>query len=83
MNVQASTEQKCDNRPFIVPLDTQHSLLSQERDMTALKVGYPGLSRLMGENDGYGMLKRFAALNMRNLLYTQAELVRRENELKL
>jgi hypothetical protein len=45
--------------------------------------GYPGLSSLMAHADGFGMFKRFAALNMRNLLYMQAELMSLEDELQL
>lgn len=50
--------------------------------MAGLNTGYPALSRLMGKHAGLGMFKRFAALNMRNLLYMQAELLRKENELE-
>lgn len=50
--------------------------------MAGTETGYPALSRLMGKHAGLGMFKRFAALNMRNLLYMQAELLRKENELE-
>ena len=37
----------------------------------------------MGHADGLGMFKRFAGLNMRNLLYMQAELLSLEDELEV
>jgi hypothetical protein len=51
--------------------------------MADLDSGYPALSHLMGGDYGLGMFKRFASLNMRNLLYMQAELLLRENELEV
>ena len=48
-----------------------------------VKTGYPGLSKLMGHADGLGMFKRFTDLNMRNLLYMQAELLALEDELEI
>ena len=47
-----------------------------------MNTGYPGLASLLGHADGFGMFKRFAALNMRNLLYMQAELLALEDELE-
>jgi len=51
--------------------------------MSALQIGYPGLSRVLAHADGLGMFKRFADLNMRNLLYMQAELMSLEDELEV
>lgn len=45
------------------------------------KVGYPALSELMA-SPGLSTFKRFAALNARNLLYMQAELLVLERELE-
>ncbi|KAH8629391.1 hypothetical protein IG631_16648 [Alternaria alternata] len=46
--------------------------------------GYPGLAKLMGQglNEGSGIFKQFAELNVRNLLYMQAELLCLEQELE-
>lgn len=44
--------------------------------------GYPKLASFMGANPEVAILRRFGALNARNLLYFQAELVALEAELK-
>jgi hypothetical protein len=47
-----------------------------------LVAGYPKLAGLMGLFPELAILRRFGSLNMRNLLYMQAELVYLENELQ-
>lgn len=49
--------------------------------MPEVKDGYPGLSHLMGHDEALGIFKRFSALNSRNLLYMQAELLDLELQL--
>lgn len=61
---------------------------STMNEMTSGRIqdGCPGLARLMGQDldadGGSGMFKQFAELNMRNLLYMQAELLCLEQELE-
>lgn len=45
--------------------------------------GYPKLSRFMASFPNTAIVRRFADLNMRNILYLQAELVRLEMELDI
>lgn len=49
--------------------------------MAEVKDGYPGLAQLMGHDESLGLFKKFSALNSRNLLYMQAELL--DLEIKL
>ena len=43
--------------------------------------GYSRLAALMASNPELGLLKGFARLNLKNLLYLQSELIHLENEL--
>lgn len=43
--------------------------------------GYPKLARFIGEKPGCAIFRRFAALNARNLLYKQVELLELEHTL--
>jgi hypothetical protein len=43
--------------------------------------GYPKLAQLMSDFDEFAMFRRFRALNYRNLLYLQAEIIHLEEEL--
>ena len=43
--------------------------------------GYADLASMMGRYPDTGILRRFGTLNMQNLLYLQAELIKLESEL--
>lgn len=45
--------------------------------------GYPKLATIMGPYKGMALFKRFAALNARNLLYMQAELLELQRQLDM
>lgn len=47
-----------------------------------LTMGYTKLASLMGENPEIAIFRRFSALNAKNLLYLQAELVNLEARLQ-
>jgi hypothetical protein len=51
--------------------------------MEEIKIGSPGLARVMGPHGSIAMFKQFSELNTHNLLYLQAELVDLEQQLKI
>jgi hypothetical protein len=64
-------------------LNTQIARMAQVGDgpLSGLVTGYPKLAGQMGILPESAMFRTFAALNARNLLYLQAELVALENAL--
>lgn len=65
-------------RPGIPRMDTTQSVAQKK----ALE-GYPKLARFVGEKPGTAIFRRFAALNARNLLYKQVELLELEQQLDM
>ena len=57
------------------------SVADVKDDLTQPARGYPKIARKMAEFSDFATFRRFRALNMKNLLYFQAELARKELQL--
>jgi hypothetical protein len=63
-------------------IERQDSHVSvRQRRKAQIIHGYPQFARFIGTKKGYAIFRRFAALNARNLLYLQVELLELEDEL--
>jgi hypothetical protein len=58
-----------------VPLEDNPASPELEEDLSRPVAGYPSIARKMGEFPDLATFRRFRALNAKNLLYYQAELV--------
>ena len=72
----SSARESAEMRPGLPRKDTTQSVAQRK----ALE-GYPKLARFIGEKPGCAIFRRFAALNARNLLYKQVELLELEHYL--
>jgi len=57
-------------------------MASTAQPSTTTPLGYPKLAEHFGEHPDFASFRRFGALNSRNLLYYQAELLELEEELE-